>query len=255
MRANHNIKFLLTVALLAGFLAQGSPPAAADPSATPPGASELLARFAARTRGQVAELKSIRQLTTVSTRMGTQSVTMDQRVEMVFPDRIRRTILMDGNEQAIVINAGTGFMASGELSLPLPGDRLSESVKQLGRNLLVLAASIDSPDLRTTLIGADERDGRACRLIDVSLRAVRSRLCLDDEGTVLSQAFRSRHPMSNDPGTVEILFSDYRETDGVYYPFRQELTFDGNEMVTVTIQSLEINPDLPDSLFEIPSSE
>jgi len=251
VRANDNIKILLMVPLFVGILAQGLPSAAADP----PGASELLARFAAKTRGQVAELKSIRQLTTVSTRMGAQSVTMDQRVEMVFPDRIRRTMLMDGDEQAIVINGGTGFLASGTLSLPLPGDRLSESVKQLGRDLLLLATSTENPDLRATLVGAGEHDGQACQLIDVSLGSVRSRLCLDGEGKALSQSFASRHPMSNAPGTIEILFSDHRDAEGVYYPFRQVLTFDGEEMVTVTVQSLEINPALPDSLFEIPSSE
>lgn len=255
MRAFYNIQFLLMAPLLAGVLALGWPAAAADPSGAPPDATALLARFAARTRGEVADLKSIRQLTTVSTRMGEQSVTMEQRVEMVFPDRIRRTMLMDGNEQAIVFNAGTGFMASGELTLPLPADRLTESVKQLGRDLLLLAASIDSPDLRASLAGEDERGGRACRMIDVSLGTVRSKLCLDDEGLALSQSFASRHPMSNIPGTIAIQFSDYRDADGAFIPFQQVLTFDGEPMVTVTLQSLEINPDLPDSLFEISSSE
>jgi hypothetical protein len=255
VRANDNIKFLLMVPLFVGILTQASPFIAADQAGSPAGAAELLARFSVRTRGQVAQLRSIRQLTTVSTRVGEQSVTMDQRVEMVFPDRIRRTMLVDGNEQAIVINAGTGFLASGTLSLPLPEDRLSESVKQLGRDLLRLAASIDDPDLRATLLGTDEHDGVSCRLIDVSLGTVRSRLCLDDEGRALSQSFASRHPMSNAPGTIEILFSDHRVVDGVYYPFRQVLTFEGEEIVTVAVQSLEINPALPDSLFEIPSSE
>jgi outer membrane lipoprotein-sorting protein len=255
VRANHNIKFLLMVPLWAGILVLGGQTSGADPAGAQADAVELMGRFAARTRGKVAELKSIRQLTTVSTRMGEQSVTMDQRVEMVFPDRIRRTMLMEGSEQAIVINAGTGFMAADELSLPLPPDRLTESVKQLGRDLLLLAASVGNPDLRANLVGEDERDGRKCHVIDVSLGTVRSRLCLDDEGTALSQSFASRHPMSNAPGTIEILFSDYRDTGGVSYPFQQVLSFDGAEMVTVTLQSLEINPDLPDSLFEIPSSE
>jgi len=46
------------------------------------------------------------------------------------------------------------------------------------------------------------------------------------------------------------------EDNGVQVEWnRQVLTFDGEPMVTVTLQSLEINPDLPDSLFEISSSE
>jgi len=255
VRENHNIKFLLIALLLIGRFAPGTPPAAAQPTGSQPGAADLLSRFAARTRGKIPELKSIRQLTTVSTRMGGRSVTMDQRVEMVLPDRTRRTMLVAGNEQAIVINAGKGFLASGELTLPLPEERLSEAVKQLGRDLLLLAASIDSPDLRATLGGADERDGTPCRMVEVSLGAATSRLCLDDEGRALSQAFESRHPMSNAPGTIEILFSDYREADGAFYPFRHVITFNGEEMVTVTVQSLQINPDLPDSLFEVSSAE
>jgi len=255
VRANHNIKFLLIAPLLIGILALFPAAAAAQPAGSQPGAAELLSRFAARTTGKVSELKSIRQLTTVATRMGKRSVTMDQRVEMVFPDRIRRTMLVGGNEQAIVINAGMGFLASGELSLPLPEGRLSEGVKHLGRDLLLLAASVGSPDLRAALGGTDEHDGRPCRIVEVSLGAAASQLCLDDDGKAVKQSFESRHPMSNAPGTIEIVFSDYRHADGAFYPFRHVVRFNGEEMVTVTVQSLQINPDLPDSLFEISSAE
>jgi len=255
VRANDNIKFLLIAPLLIGLLAPWSPAAAAEPAGPQPDASELLSRFADRMRGQVSELKSIRQLMTVSTRMGAQSITMDQRVEMVFPDRVRRTMLVAGEEQAFVFNAGKGFLASGELTLPLSESRLSEAVKQLGRDLLLLAASVGSPDLQATLGGADEQDGTPCRTVAVSLGNIASRLCLDDEGKALRQSFESRHPMTHVPGTIEILFSDYRDAAGVFYPFRQVVTFNGEEMVTVTVQSLQVNPELPDSLFATSSAE
>lgn len=255
MRANHNTKNLLTVHLLAGFLALVASVSAAGASATGTGATELLARFAAATKGSVSDLRSIRKLTTVSTRMGERSVTTEQRVEVIFPDRIRRTILAGDEEQAIVINAGQGFLAAEGLMLPLPEGRLDEAAAQLGRDLLLLAASVGEADLRATEIGSDVRSGRACHMIEISRAAVHSRLCLDERGVALSQSFVSRHPMSNLPGTIEILFEDYREAGGVFYPFRQKLTFQGEEIVTVTVLSLEINPDLPDALFEGPSPE
>ena len=58
-----------------------------------------------------------------------------------------------------------------------------------------------------------------------------------------------------DVAVIEIVFSDYRHADGAFYPFRHVLTFNGEEMVTVTVQSLQVNPDLPDSLFETSSAE
>jgi hypothetical protein len=255
VRANHNTKILLTVLLLAGFLARIGPVSSAGPSTAGSGAAGLLARFAATTKGSVAHLRSIRKLTTVSTRMGEQSVTTQQRVEMIFPDRIRRTILTGDEEQAIVINAGQGFLAADGLTLPLPEGRLDEAAAQLGRDLLLLATSVGQADLQATDVGSYVRGGTNCQMVEITRAGVRSRLCLDERGVALSQSFVSRHPMSSLPGTIEILFEDYRETGGVLYPYRQRLTFQGEEIVTVTVVSLEINPDLPDALFQSPSPE
>jgi hypothetical protein len=220
-----------------------------------PSAGDLLALFAARTKGELSELRSVRQLTAVSTRVGGGSAEMDQRVEMVFPDRLRRTMLVAGNEYAIVINGSEGFMASGELSLPLTEDRLAEAMRQLGRDLLFLATSLGRVEIRASLDGSREHDGNACRVVEVFVDTVTSRLCLDDSGRALSQTFDGRHPISSTPGRVEILYSDHRDTDGLFVPYRHVVKFDGQELVTVSILSLEVNPDLPDALFVPPSSE
>ena len=53
-------------------------------------------------------------------------------------------------------------------------------------------------------------------------------------------------------GNLETLLSDYRNIDGIMYPFKMETKIGGNVVSSVIMDSVEINVPIDDSLFTFP---
>lgn len=47
-------------------------------------------------------------------------------------------------------------------------------------------------------------------------------------------------------------FSDYQEVEGLYFPFSMSQSIDGNTLFTMSLDSIELNPTVPDSNFAFP---
>ena len=47
-------------------------------------------------------------------------------------------------------------------------------------------------------------------------------------------------------------FSDYQEVDGLYFPFSMTQSIDGNTLFTMSLESIELNPTVPDEHFAFP---
>jgi hypothetical protein len=131
----------------------------------------------------------------------------------------------------------------------MPGDTLREN---LVRNLLVLAYYSNSPELEAVAGDEEQVDGTACTIVSVTFEGAESRLCIDAAGTVLKQAYQGKHPLQGTPGLIEIQFKDYTETDGRRIPYTQEVSFEGEKLVTMALKSIEFNPQLDPALFERP---
>lgn len=73
---------------------------------------------------------------------------------------------------------------------------------------------------------------------------------LDDAGLVRKSAM----PLApgEDPPLLEVIYGDYRPVDNLLMPFTIENRNNGQTQMTITAESIEIAPDLPDSLFAMP---
>ena len=128
-------------------------------------------------------------------------------------------------------------------------------IQQLGRDLLILAYNVGNPELEGVAGGTDDVDGTSCDVVSVSFKGIESRLCINGDGTVLKQSYRGNHPFQGTPGMITMHYSDYVEQAGRLLPRTSSMRFEGEEVATVTIESLEINVDLDASLFELPETE
>ena len=91
----------------------------------------------------------------------------------------------------------------------------------------------------------------ACDVVSVSLGGTESRLCIDSSGQVLKQSYQGKHPLQGSPGLIEVLFSNYAELGGAYFPTTHSMLFEGEEVLTITVNSLEVNPDLDPAMFAV----
>jgi predicted Zn-dependent peptidase len=215
-----------------------------------------LTRMARAVRGGAAEpVRAVRASTTVTVKMGGQSISLQQETSIVLPDKIRHTVQSPMGEQVVVINAGKGVAHGGGQTAPLPTEMVEQSLLELSRELLFLADHAESPDVEAVAAGSDEVNGVACEIVSVSFKDIESRLCIDETGKVLKQSYQGEHPFRKTPGLIELMLTDYAEIDGRQLPRTQTTLFEGEEVATQTLESVEINPELDAALFELPATE
>ena len=54
---------------------------------------------------------------------------------------------------------------------------------------------------------------------------------------------------------AQTLFSDYQEVDGLYFPFSLTYQTEGGGGQTISVESMELNPEVEDSVFAFPTEE
>jgi predicted Zn-dependent peptidase len=202
--------------------------------------------------GAAEPVRSMTSGSTMTINIGGQSMSMSQQVSYVLPDKFRQVVKTPMGEQVIVFNGGEGFAMAAGRNVQVPQERVQEGMEYLALDLLVLVDHVGSAELETVAAGSDEMDGTACELLSVSFRGKESRLCVDQEGKVLFQRYQGKHPFQGNPGVMEVRFSEYKELDGRLIPHKREISFEGEELVTENLESIEINPDLSPALFELP---
>jgi hypothetical protein len=74
------------------------------------------------------------------------------------------------------------------------------------------------------------------------------------DGKVLKQSYAGENPMTGTPGRLEVTYGDWRDVGGRQLSFKQTITIDGQPLATITVETIEVNPTLDPSLFEVPKS-
>ena len=128
---------------------------------------------------------------------------------------------------------------------------MSEAKKDAFHELPYLARV--AGDVDSVAAGTETVDGTPCDLIAVTWQGSESRLCVAKDGKVLKQSYAGKNPMTGAPGRIEVTYADWRDVSGHLLPFKQTVTIDGEALATVTVESIEVNPSLEPSLFEVPA--
>lgn len=184
--------------------------------------------------------------------MGGQSMSIGQEVLTLFPDRHRTTVKTPAGEQVVILNGERGAIQVQGQIRPLPEGATQDQRKDQGRELVSLVRSFDDPELEVVLAGEGEVNATPCAVLAVSLRGDEFRLWVNEAGEVLKQSYRGNHPLNRTPGQIDVHFEDYREVDGWRLPFKRRMSMGGEDFMTVTVESVEIDPEIDPSQFEIP---
>ncbi len=79
---------------------------------------------------------------------------------------------------------------------------------------------------------------------------------LDAESLLVNKTVSVRPIHGSDPAETHTLYEDYREVNGVLFPFQwQEMARDGEHSELFIWDSIEANVPIDDSRFELPRSE
>ncbi len=109
---------------------------------------------------------------------------------------------------------------------------------------------------RVELVGRDALPGGDAYKLQLNLADGSVRYDYIDVETHLVVRSDVTRMIGDEPILLENDFSDFRETDGLVFPYRVETRApDRPETVTITVETVELNPDLDDALFRFPGAD
>ena len=199
------------------------------------------------------KVEALRSGVSVTLKMGGQSLSLKQNTTIVFPGKVRQAVTTPLGDQTVVINGEDGFMMMGEKVQPLPATVLQEQTKEQGRNLLYLLHYYDDPALEVLAAGEEKIEGTDCQILATSFKGVESRLWVAPDGKVLKQTYQGMNPLTRTPGMIENVYSDYRPEGELLFARQAARRIDGEELMTITIDSFEVNPKVDLNLFKKPA--
>jgi outer membrane lipoprotein-sorting protein len=167
--------------------------------------------------------KQIESMADRSTTMSgtTMGKTLGIVVKQKAPSMLRQEINTGTIKQTIIFDGEKGVMLMGEQKSELGGNELDKLKIEAQMNFLL---NPESFGVRPDLIGIEIIDSVQCYNISMNM---------------------------DDSFEQESLFSDYREVDGLKFPFKITQTL-GAQTIELNIEMIEINTGLQDVLFEIP---
>ena len=106
---------------------------------------------------------------------------------------------------------------------------------------------------RVELVGKENSDGKAVYRLKVTTKSGEVRSYLIDCATFLTTKWEGTRKVGNEPLPWESVLSDYREVQGMKFPFKIDQGSPRTEyQQTLTIDKVEINPKIEESHFAKP---
>jgi len=100
-----------------------------------------------------------------------------------------------------------------------------------------------------------EVDGKSCDVVFVQSDVVQGwKIFLDAEShQILQMQYKDRSMMSGAPVVAREVFGDYRQVDGVAWPYLRKIHHDDDLVATVTVTDVQFNTGLTKAAFEMPT--
>jgi hypothetical protein len=204
--------------------------------------------------GGLEKLKSVRTLRTTG-KFTQGSFRAGFLQENKRADKVREEALIQGLAQIQAYDGKTGWQVS-----PFGGRKDAELISQDDLKGLTLDADIDGPLVdykekghQAELLGHDTVEGTDCYKVKLTLKNCDMRYYFLDADSFLEVKMENQSNIRGAVQFTENYYGDYEQVSGLYFPFAFESGEKGNPVRTkYTVEKVEINVPLDDSLFSMP---
>ena len=207
-------------------------------------------------RGGLAKLKSFQTIRT-SGKISVGFFHAAYVEEVKRPGKVREEQIIQGMTASSAFDGKVAWRVS-----PFEGRKDPDLLSDDDRKGLVEEGDIDgqlvdykNKDHRAELIGHDSVEGTDCYKIKLTLSTGDVRYYYIDSDSYLELKVETERNIRGTVNYQEILYGDYEKVDGVYFPFAIEQGTKGDsQRVKMTVDKIDINTPLADSLFSIPTT-
>ncbi|HMF07566.1 MAG TPA: hypothetical protein VKJ00_00440, partial [Thermoanaerobaculia bacterium] len=231
-------------------------PAAADTAGGTASVDDIVARHLKACGGlkKIRAIQTLRETGRIAAGADRQALVTRERKR---PNLTRFEFTVQGVTSVFVSNGERGWKMSpfegNEGPTALPEEVIGEASEQ---------GDIEGPLVdwkakghQVELVGREDIDGHAAYKLKLTLKSGAVRYEFLDARTFYRLRTVATRQLHGRPVQIEATFSDYRKTDGVPFPHRIEVAASGRpQHLIVTVDTVEVNPPLSDSLFEMTES-
>lgn len=208
-------------------------------------------------RGGLEKLKAIRTLR-ATLKFSDGSFRAEFLRENKRPGKVREEFIVQGMAQIQAYDGKTGWQIS-----PFGGRKDPDLMSLDDMKSLIVAADMDGPlvDYKekghvAELLGHDSVEGTDCYKIKLGMKNGDIRYYYLDTDSYLELKVEVQTTIRGALQESELYFGDYEQVNGIYYPFAVESAQKGSpSRQQFSVEKIEQNVDLDDSLFAMPAAK
>jgi len=218
-------------------------------------ADEIVSRYIQKIGGieKLSAIKSMRATGRLIGGGGFEAVIVNENKR---PSMVRNEFSLQGMTSVSAYDGKTGWRVN-----PFGGKKDAEAMGEEEIKQMIEAADIDGPlvnsgakGVRLEYIGKEDYEGSDVYKLKVTLRNGTVQHYYFDTEFYVPIKVETRRMIRGTEVEMEQILGDYKQVDGVYFPFSVESGPKGGSFhSTVTLEKIEINPVIDDSRFTMPS--
>lgn len=208
-------------------------------------------------RGGLEKLKAVKSIRT-SAKLTQGSFRANFVQEEKRGDKVREEFIIQGMAQIQAYDGKTGWQIS-----PFGGRKDAELLSADDLKSLAVDADLDGPLVeykekghKAELVGHDSMEGTDCFKIKLSMKNGDVRYYYLDADSYLDLKVEIQTTIRGALQESELYYGDYEQVNGIYYPFSVQQGQKGSTSRTeISVEKVEQNVTLDDSLFSMPASQ
>lgn len=205
-----------------------------------------------QSKGGIEKLKALKSLKMIG-KVSVQGMEMPMVMYFKRPNLMKQEVDFQGQKIITLFDGEklwqiNPLMGSGE-PIELTGNQ-AESTKE--------QADFDGPfvnhkekGIKIELLGTEDVEGTPTYKLKVTKKDGKEMIYYLEANSCLEIKVESTADMQGTPVTVSTLFSDYKEVEGLKFPFSIIVSGTQAGETQVIWEAIEINPELEDSLFKV----
>lgn len=169
--------------------------------------------------------------------------------EIVFPDAVRTETEVEGETTVVATDGARAWKRTAEGVVEADADEARGMVDDARRLLAYALSQAGEPGFRASPAGTSEVEGEACDEIQLTASGVSSTVCVAADGRPLRQSYDDDIAQLGGRGHIDVVFSDHRNVDGILFPYRETMLFDGRPFARATYRYVRADPTLHPARF------
>ncbi|MGH9857005.1 MAG: hypothetical protein ACRD4B_04075, partial [Acidobacteriota bacterium] len=173
------------------------------------------------------------------------------------PDKIKIEFVIQGMTGIQAYDGSTAWTL-----MPFTGNKDPQKMPEEDRKDIIEQADFDGPlvDYRAKgnvveYVGKEDVEGTEAHKLKLTLKSGNVRYLFLDPETGLEIKATAMIKREGVEASVDSFFGDYKEVDGIIFPFVIEQKIQGQPGPTFSVEKLDLDVDLEDSLFVMPEGK